>query len=195
VTVRHIVLSIGALLVLGLGVYLLVEVRAQPAPLTTADAAGDAARVPDRSPDRGVDRAPDRGHAVDRTPHVVPPPLPTPPAARPAPPAMPAPAITAPPAAADDALTGPKLDAAMDEANRAYDRGDFDDAKTIAARLLAVRPTNVRMLRILVSASCIEGDSATALTSYLKLPAPDQAQMQIRCARFGVSFPAGSDGK
>ena len=49
----------------------------------------------------------------------------------------------------------------MSEANKAYDRGDFDDARTIAMQVLAIDPTNVRMLRIMVSAACIDGDPAT----------------------------------
>jgi hypothetical protein len=77
----------------------------------------------------------------------------------------------------------------MDEANKAYDHGEFDEAKTIAGRLLARYPNNVRMLRIMVSASCIDGDAVTAQTSYARLPAPDQAVMRTRCARYGVSFP------
>src|SRR5262249_13063661 len=92
-------------------------------------------------------------------------------------------------AASDPAAAPADLDATMAEANRAYDRGDLDDAKTLASRLLARQPTNVRMLRILVSASCIDGDTAAALASFVKLPAADQAQMRVRCARYGVSFP------
>jgi hypothetical protein len=49
------------------------------------------------------------------------------------------------------------------------------------------------MLRILVSASCIDGDTATAVASFSKLPAPDQAQMRVRCARYGVAFPDKPD--
>jgi hypothetical protein len=81
----------------------------------------------------------------------------------------------------------------MAEANRAYDRGDLDEAKTLASRVLARQPTSVRMLRILVSASCIDGDTATAVASFGKLPAPDQAQMRVRCARYGVAFPDKPD--
>jgi hypothetical protein len=77
----------------------------------------------------------------------------------------------------------------MDEANKAYDRGDYDDAKTVAARVLARQPSNARMLRIMVSASCVDGDSATAMASYARLPAADQAQMRTRCARYGIVFP------
>lgn len=84
---------------------------------------------------------------------------------------------------------GPKLDAVMAEANKAYDRGDLDDAKTIAGRVLARSPTNVRMLRIMVSVSCIEGDNAAAQTHYMNLPPSDREQMQVRCARYGITFP------
>jgi cytochrome c-type biogenesis protein CcmH/NrfG len=77
----------------------------------------------------------------------------------------------------------------MAEANGAYDRGDYEDARLLAGRVLARHPTNVRMLRILVSAACIEGDQAVALANYAKLPPSDQAQMKIRCGRYGVAFP------
>jgi hypothetical protein len=95
---------------------------------------------------------------------------------------------SAPPPEPEPALAGPKLDAVMDEANKAYDRGDFEDAKAIAGRLLARLPTNVRMLRIMVSASCIDGDSAVAQAHFASLPPADQAQMRVRCARYGVAF-------
>jgi hypothetical protein len=184
VTLRHAVLPIGAVLVLGLGLYLFVEVRAQPAPVQ-----------------------------VERAPR---PPRPAPPAPEPAQDARPAPVAgapsspTRPPAPGhpnapvipdrhdpvvgsaqepDAGLTGPKLDAVMDEANKAYDRGDFEDAKTIAGRLLARLPTNIRMLRIMVSASCIDGDNAVAQVHYTKLPPGDQEQMKVRCARYGITFP------
>jgi len=183
VTVRHAVLSFGALLVLGLGVYLLVEVRAQPGPVETA-ATGAVRSAPAAARMDEPERAARPAAPVPVTPpavHSV--------AAPPSPPP-----VSAPPAgtsAQDDSipLAGPKLDAAMDEANRAYDRGDYDEAKTIASRLLTRLPSNVRMLRIMVSASCVDGDAATAQASYAKLPPADQAQMRIRCARFGVSFP------
>ena len=189
-SIRHAALWIGAALVLGLGVYLFVAVRTEPAP-----AAGSEA-VPSRT--------------VAAPPAAPPPPAPRPappPAARvlaggPAPstptagpagsaagsaaaPASPGPAL----AAGDPAPTQDDLDVAMSEANRAYDGGELDEAKRLASRVLAVQPTSVRMLRIMVSASCIEGDAAAALASFTKLPAPDQAQMRVRCARFSVTFP------
>jgi hypothetical protein len=193
VTVRHAALSIGAVLVLGLGVYLFIEVRAARAPdlagppATERDRTGSPERPPpERVTDRAAERSPDRPAGAPATRTVAAPPRSASPAAAPA-----APAANDPAAAAldADALVGPKLDAAMDEANRAYDRGDFDDAKIIAGRVLARQPGNVRMLRVMVSASCIDGDSATAQAHFAKLPPADQVQMRTRCARYGIAFP------
>jgi hypothetical protein len=77
----------------------------------------------------------------------------------------------------------------MAEANKAYDRGDLEDAKAIAGRLLQSYPNNVRMLRIIVSASCIDGDSAVAEVYFARLPPTDQAQLRVRCSRYGIAFP------
>ena len=81
-----------------------------------------------------------------------------------------------------------KLEAEMVEANKAYDRGDTDEARDIAKRIVASQPGNVRMLRILVSTSCIDGDAAAAKQYYATLPKGDQNQMATRCARYGVTF-------
>ena len=177
VRVTRAVLPIAAVLVLGLGVYLFVAVRTQP------------------EPPRVVARAPRTPEPAEAAPPPPPPPAPTPapapPPRRVLPPSLGAtPQGTIPTLAVTDGepLVGAKLDAVMSEANKAYDRGDFDDAKTIAGRLLAKDPTNVRMLRIMVSASCQDGDSAVAQAHYAKLPPVDQAQMKTRCARFGVTF-------
>jgi hypothetical protein len=94
---------------------------------------------------------------------------------------------------ADDVDVGtgsanPKLDAVMDQANKAYDRQDYEDAKTIAGKILAKLPKNTRMLRIMVSASCMDGDNATAQKYYEQLPKPDRLQMRARCDRNGVTF-------
>jgi hypothetical protein len=185
VTVRHAVLPIGALLVLGLGVYLFVEVRAQPAPPQIDPAARNSARPAPRQIGRG-----------DATAAAAPSPSPSVTSGSPVTAVQPQvlatggthDTVAGSAQAPEPALTGPKLDAVMDEANKAYDRGDYEDAKTIAARLLATFPTNVRMLRIMVSASCIEGDNAVAQTHYQKLPPSDQEQMRVRCARYGVTF-------
>jgi hypothetical protein len=184
VSVRHAALSIGAALVLGLGVYLFVEVRAQPAPV--AGPPSGSPRPPPSQPAPAAVTEP-RTRVVAAAPAAPPA---APPGAAPPPPA-PALAGSEGPLAALDTpgvLDGARLEAALAEANKAYDHGDYDEARTIASRLLARVPGNVRMLRILVSVSCIDGDSATAQTSYARLPPSDQAQMRIRCARYGVAF-------
>jgi hypothetical protein len=186
VTVRQAVLPIGAVLVLGLGVYLFIQVRAQSAPppvertprvprpaiaaVPQAVALHDApAAVRPSSSDRpAVPAIAPQVPVVSGTPEVI---------------------MGSPPERAA-APSGPKLDTIMDEANKAYDRGDFDDAKIIATRVLANDPTNVRMLRIMVSASCQDGDSVVAQAHFSKLPPGDQQQMKVRCARYGITFPA-----
>lgn len=82
----------------------------------------------------------------------------------------------------------PAVDAVMDQANKAYDRGDFEQAKALASDVLAKLPGSVRMMRIMVSASCIEGDTTVAQRWFDKLPPADREQMKIRCDRYGVSF-------
>ncbi len=99
------------------------------------------------------------------------------------------PGVEIEPGAATVMKANPKLDAIMSEANKAYDRGDFDDAKAIALKVLAKTPNNVRMLRILVSSDCILGDNAEAQKHYQLLPPGDRAQMRTRCERYGVTFP------
>lgn len=174
------------MVVLGLGVYLFVEVRAQPVPAPQVERAPRPSPVvPHPAPATPIEpAAPDR--PVRPTKLVLPhPPTPSAPAD-----AGPAPALaTAAAPEADPSLAGSKLDAVMAEANKAYDRGDYDEAKQLAVRLLAQLPTNVRMMRIMVSASCIDGDSAVALIYYPKLPPVDQEQMKVRCARYGIVFP------
>lgn len=92
------------------------------------------------------------------------------------------------PTPTDDVKAGMKLDNMMELANKAYDGQNFDDATAIAQKVLAKDPNNVRMLRIVVSANCIQGDSVIAQQAYEKLPAADREQMRTRCDRYGVSF-------
>ena len=193
-TIRHALLPIAGALVLGLGVYLLIQVR--------TEASHPASDPPAR---REVAHA---ASAPPSAPAPAPAPAAPPPVREAARSAQPEPLRTVPrepspmsgggsaagsAAAETEELIGTKLDAAMAEANGAYDRSDYEEAKQIASRVLAKYPTNVRMLRIMVSASCIEGDSAVALASYARLPLPDQQQMKIRCARYGFSFPEKPD--
>ena len=170
---------------LGLGVYLFIEVRAQPAPLPIDRASRPAPVVPHAFAPVAASSPPT---AIER-------PIPARSGSSPAPggPAVPGVAASGSAQAGspqDDPLAaGPKLDAVMDEANRAYDRSEYDEAKQIAGRVLARFPTNVRMLRIMVSASCIDGDGPGAQAYFPKLPPGDQEQMKVRCARSGIALP------
>jgi hypothetical protein len=172
-----------AVLVLVLGVYLFFEVRAQPAapqvgptarlprpgslapPVVNQDATATASRPP---PDRPAAAVQATESVVTGAPQVT---------------------IGTAPDRSVELGDGPKSDAVMDAANKAYDRGDFEDAKVIAGRVLERAPTNVRMLRIMVSASCIDGDNAAAQAHFANLPPGDQDQMKVRCARYGITFP------
>jgi hypothetical protein len=188
VTARHAVLSVGAALVLGLGVYLFAAVRAEPALPVASPGATSSARSAAREvqPTEAPHDAPSVQAPTRRAP--VPPAAPRP---APAVPPTVAPAAVAPDAAPspEPPPIGPKLETAMAEANKAYDRGDLEDAKAIAGRLLQSYPNNVRMLRMMVSASCIDGDSAVAELHFAHLPPTDQAQMRVRCSRYGIAFP------
>jgi hypothetical protein len=189
VTPRHIVLVVASVALLAAGVYLFKEVRATPA-------TADVSKRPDK-----VAPAPESDDPEATTPEKTPERTasrrPSPPV-RSAPDAMmkepmPASSSDTPKPAIDsvnDELNSanPKMEAVMAEANKAYDKGDFEDARGIALKVLAKEPTNVRMLRIAVSSACIDGDSAEAQKHYLVLPAGDREQMKVRCARYGVTF-------
>lgn len=97
----------------------------------------------------------------------------------------PAPAVPDP---VEARLANLDKDGVMSEANKAYDRGNFDEALLIAEKVLKDDPKNVRMLRIMVSSACIMGDSVEAQKHYLLLPQRDRDQMRTRCGRYGVSF-------
>jgi hypothetical protein len=189
-------LPIGAVLVLALGVYLFIEVRAQPAPpnITRKSqpshlAENEAQATPPPSRDPAVPAPPATPPVAGRR-HVFRDPTMTALAVAPASPATREVAMGSATSDTDATLApGPRLDAIMDEANKAYDRGDFEDAKQVASRVLARFPGNVRMLRIMVSASCIDGDAPVAQAHYARLPPVDQEQMKLRCARYGVAFP------
>lgn len=182
-TLRHAVLSVAGLVVLGLGIYLFVEVRAAPATAEVVTHAPATAASHDRVPSAGT---PERAAPPIAPPHRearIPPPareVPTATAAGTPPPPPPPPEL--------DHTVDVTKDATMNEANKAYDRGDLDEAQSIALKVLNTDPKNVRMLRIMVSSSCILGDSVLAQKHYLSLPPADRAQMRTRCERYGVSF-------
>jgi hypothetical protein len=192
VTVRHILLATAAALVLGLGLYLFHEVHATPAtadvklgPRTQDSEPGPADVTP--AADHGTRSGPTL--AVGSGGSAIPGRF----VRRPQPGAGtrlsdPPDSEVAPPPDPGDLMRPQKLDIIMAEANKAYDRGDFDDARTIAQKVLQKSPGNARMLRILVSAACIEGDGPEAQKHFGELSASDREQMKTRCAKYGVTF-------
>jgi hypothetical protein len=181
VTARHAALAAASVAVLGMGVYLFIQVRATPAQAHSSVATRPVApdthpETPRPPPTPGLDPAqPHMGAPVGKLDVSQ---------LRPNAAERPQIAGDTPPPEGPNV----KLDAIMDQANHAYDKGDFDEAKAIAGKVLSKEPTNVRMLRIMVSSSCILGDNADAQKYYEALPKYDRDQMKTRCDRYGVSF-------
>ena len=80
------------------------------------------------------------------------------------------------------------LKSQMNEANRLYDRADYEASREAALQVLSNNPDNVRMKRIVVSSSCIMGDEDLSREHFKLLPARDQRQMARRCKRYGIDF-------
>jgi len=179
VTLRTVVLALAAVGVIGAAVYLFLEVRRPVVIEPVHVAAPERAPTPEPAAPTGPRVADKTAHPVGRDG--------TPVAEHTPPPSMGGGAPNE--GAVDDPnRANPKLDAVMDEANRAYDRQDFDEARSIAAKVLDKTPNNIRMLRVMVSSSCIQGDNAVAQKYYDALPRFDRDQMRMRCDRYGVSF-------
>ena len=186
VSSRTLALGLASSLVVVIGVYLFVEVRAEPA-----------------APPSAADKL--HAQPSNEPPAQSPPEVPRPHGRAPAPPPpqqapqQPSPGDHAPTlgagertiAQAPDQMmrANPRLDDLMLEASKSYDSGDYDRAREIAQQVLAKQPSNVRMLRVMVSSACIEGDQAVAQTYYNQLPPNDRAQMRTRCAdKSGMTF-------
>lgn len=178
-----IALAVGSAIVAVGGLYLLVELRrgaADPSP-----AAGEPpARVGAARPTPAPERAPAR-----------PSPAPMPAALggkRPdPPPSDSAPMVAkleADRAALGDAVLSVEASDHLLEANKLYDRGDYDGARQLAIKLLGEAPGNVRLLRVVVSSSCILGDAEQANQYAPQLPPPDRDQMADRCAKFQIAL-------
>jgi hypothetical protein len=173
------VLAITGAAVLVLGVYLFFAVR------------GTAAATPTVVPGPASAVAPTASEPVHATPSRT-----APRAIASAAPTQPAPTDegSAPsyddqPFDVDDAMrTNVKLELIMDQANRSYDHQDYSKAKQIALHVLGQQPGNIRMMRIMVSASCMDGDLAVAQTYYTQLPKSDREQMKRRCDANGVTL-------
>ena len=83
----------------------------------------------------------------------------------------------------------PPLDDLVRQANRAYDAMDFEKARPFARQVLAREPASTRMLRLMTSMDCIEGNEAEARKHFEQLrEARDREQMKTRCARYGVTL-------
>ncbi len=180
---RHLALAVIAALVLAAGVYLFVEVRSSGADVTVPKAETAVVTVHQQEP--AVASAEPAPRQAEATPH------PSPRGLSPKVTVTPAPAMDhdAPEPNIDEMMkANPKLDAVMDQANKAYDRQDYEEARAIAGKVLAKQPGNVRMLRIMVSSSCIDGDTAIAQKYYPQLPKFDRDQMKGRCDRYGVTL-------
>lgn len=83
---------------------------------------------------------------------------------------------------------GIQLRKRMREANRAYDRQNYEEASKQALEILEEHPRNVRMLRVVVSSACFMGNEDQARTYYAKLPKRDKTHMRIRCARMKIKL-------
>lgn len=187
VTPRTLALVVATAAVLALGVYLFVEVRAAPASPIASQPSPPPAKDAGERTGTAAAGAPTPRPAVEG---ARPAPIGQPPFqvrdVRPAPinePHQPTLVSDMQGTTLEDSHANPRLDSIMDEANHAYDTGDFEQAKAIAGKILARQPTNVRMLRVMVSAECIAGDPATAQRYFNSLPAgPDRDQMRKRCS-------------
>ncbi|MDB4955310.1 MAG: hypothetical protein JWO36_2879 [Myxococcales bacterium] len=175
VTPRSLALVLATACVFGLGLYLFVEVRAAPAPIAVQGPS------PDRKAPIAREDAPPHEEVPPTTPKPATPKAPTRDEREPV-------HLGTTDVAADDPKANPKLDSVMDEANRAYDHQEFDDARALAAKVLQKQPGNIRMLRVMVSSSCVDGDKETAQKYFDQLPKFDRDQMKQRCDRFGIAF-------
>jgi hypothetical protein len=179
VSPKNLALIAAAVAVLIMGVYLFIQVKSTPAQAQSSATSATVSRAPDRAAN---------------TPPTQPPiakPLRAPPQPAPAPaPIHVGNATIEPPATAEDQRANPRFDSMMELANKAYDSQDFDQAIAIAGKVLSKDPTNVRMLRIMVSANCIGGDAALAQQHYERLPkgGADREQMRLRCDRYQVTL-------
>src|SRR5258705_11375320 len=143
--VRTIGLGLAAVVVLGGGLYLFLQVTSDPgAPAVAARDDRPAPRDQPVPPSAGSairfsPTTPRTGSATIKKPIT------------PTGDTTPATTTATPPALdTDDPGTNPDvdLDTAMDEANKLYDVNDYEAASKQALRVLAKHPDNIRMLRI-----------------------------------------------
>jgi hypothetical protein len=182
VSPKNLVLIAAAVAVMAMGVYLFIQVRATPAQAHHAYPEKMVLPIPEPT-ERPAVAAPTATQPSRPTPSQ------SPTASR----SITVGNATAQPEAmaapVDDERANPRMDSMMELANKAYDTQDFEQAIAIAGKVLSKDPTNVRMLRVMVSANCIAGDAAVAQTHYTKLPQGiDREQMKTRCERYQVTL-------
>jgi hypothetical protein len=180
-------LSLGALVILAGLVYLFLQVTDDTGPAAAPAATNDRPRpredvppdpeTPDVTPGSGtlIAKADGGRPRVDFTTGGG---------------TTPRPSVDPPATGGDDDGTSPDVDIelAMDEANKSYDHNDYEAAVKQALRVLGKTPDSVRMLRIVVSSSCLMGDADTATKYFGQLPARDQSDMVKRCSRYDIAL-------
>jgi hypothetical protein len=82
----------------------------------------------------------------------------------------------------------PELKKRMSEVSAAYDTGDYPTAHDLAVKVLEDSPRNIKMLRVVVSTSCSEGDADGARKYATQLPERDRKELAGRCKRWGVDL-------
>jgi len=80
------------------------------------------------------------------------------------------------------------------EASRLYDTQDYEGALKLAKVVLTDEPTNPRVRRVAVSAACVLGETETARTFAAVLRGKDLRDMQKRCDRYGVTLDGTGSG-
>jgi hypothetical protein len=188
VPARVAVIFLGAVLIVFTG-YLVVQVNAGPrvAAVGNAVSPGDpsapAAAPPRTADDFEAEALAAAGEPVARPAVATAPPTPVDPLA----PISLSSFGTGATGAAND-NPPPAANLQFDEANKLYDRREYEEARTLALSLLKEHPTSVRMRRIVVASSCIMGDQDVAQQHYSMLPERDRGDMRIRCLPYGSSF-------
>jgi hypothetical protein len=194
VTAR-IVLAAAAVLVFGACLYLFLEVRSKPAEALASIGKPEVKVMAEPEPDEidsdsGERSAPRTTTRIATTSEAATAPV----TVRPSSAAKAAMGEIDPTTIDDSAIVDPngkpgyQLDAIMAEANKHYDRSEYDEARAIAQRVLKKLPNNVRMLRIMVSAACADGDQGEAQKHFNLLPERDREQMKTRCMRNQIQF-------
>nr|HEX4313582.1 hypothetical protein [Kofleriaceae bacterium] len=189
---QNLLLAVFGAVVVGFGLYLLVEVHASSAHATTGSGAVATEHEPHARPSVTVTPSDDphdapatdtpttQAHAITSRHGMN--------QAAPAAPLAPGNLHNTTAGSDDGTHVDAHADALMLEANKSYDAGNYDEAKATADKVLAEQPHNVRMLRIEVSVACLDGDQGAAQKSYDALPKADRDQMKIRCSRSGITF-------